>query len=335
MDEMSFSVKVRAEVIDQMEEEMQALMEGEVPEESGPDENGYVTVYTYNDGDEIMSVSDAQIRAVTMVSTAAFKDAKITLTGEQVEGTALVASAAPLAPPEAWFEDPHLTGPTKMRYTEDGRVYGHLAADRTCHIAFNECVAPPRSARDYAFFKTGTLVTAEGTEVAVGVITMDTGHANPRISAAAAMAHYENTGKVVADVTVGHDAYGIWVAGALRPNVTDEQKRALRAASLSGDWRGIQGNRELIGALAVNIPGFPIPEIQGYVSHGEEMSLVASGIVTEPGPTMQIGEVTVEVHPQMVFGEDWNLMADFINGLKAEKYASEAEDIMARMLGKD
>lgn len=333
MDEMSFSVKVRSEVIDQMEEEMQALMEGEVPEESGPDENGYVTVYTYNDGDEMMFVTDAQIRAVTMVSTAAFKDAKVALTGEMVDAP-LVASAAPLAPPAAWFEDPHLTGPTKMRYTAEGRVYGHLAADRTCHIGFlNECIAPPKSEHDYAFFKTGTTLTAEGDEIHTGVITMSTLHANPKLSASAAQAHYENTGLAMADVNVGQDAYGIWIAGALRPKVTEEQKRDLRGATLSGDWRGIQGNRELIGALAVNTGGFPIPETQGYVSHGEEMSLVASGIVTESGPTMTVGDVVVEVHPQMVFGEDWNLMADFINGLKAEKFAAEAKDLLADILG--
>lgn len=340
MDEMSFAIKVRKEVMDKMDEEMQSLLDGEVPDEPPADAEGYVTVYESNDGDEIMAVTDAQVRAVTMVSTAAFKHARIGLTGEPVsvvqEPAAIAASAAPLSPPAAWFEDPHLTGPTKMRYTEDGRVYGHLAAWRSCHIAYvDQCVAPPESLNGYAYFKTGTLLTKEGNEVHVGVVTMDTGHAHPKLSAAAAMAHYENTGKVVADINIGHDQYGIWVAGALRPNVTEVQKRALRAASLSGDWRGIQGNRELIGALAVNTPGYAIPEIQGYAAHGEEMTLVASGIVTETGPTQKVGDVVVEVHPQMVFGEDWDLMADFLNDLRAKKYAAEAKSLLAEILPKE
>jgi hypothetical protein len=34
--------------------------------------------------------------------------------------------------------------------------------------------------------------------------------------------------------------------------------RTVRAASLSGGWRQIDGNLELVAALAVNFPGFPI-----------------------------------------------------------------------------
>jgi hypothetical protein len=330
MDEMSFAIKVRAEVLEAMNEELQALMDGEVPPEPKPDENGYVTVYEQNDGDEIMSVSDAQIRAVTQVSTAAFKDAKVKITGEPYSETeALVASAAPLKPPAAWFEDPNLTGPTKVRYTEDGRIFGHLAAWSSCHIGYDECTAPPMSATDYMYFRTGTLLTKEGTEVPVGVITMGTTHANPRWSAAAAQAHYENTGSVVADINIGHDNYGIWVAGALRPGVTEEQKRALRAAPLSGDWRMLQGTRELIGALAVNTPGFPIPETQGYVANGEPMTLVASGIVTEERDAAP----KIEVHPEVIFGEDWKYIAEFVNAKKKEDLERQTDALLAEIMG--
>ena len=333
MDEMSFSIKVRKEVLDEMDEEMQALLDGEVPPEPAPDENGYVTVYEQKDGDEIFSVSDAQIRAITQVSVAAFKDATVNIVGEPYsdapEEPALVASAAPVEPPAAWFEDPALTGPTKIRVTEDGRIFGHLAAWGTCHIAYEECVAPPMSDNDYMYFRTGTCLTAEGTEVHVGVVTMGTGHADPRLSFASAKAHYENTGLVVADVNIGHDQYGIWVAGALRPNVTDAQKRELRAAALSGDWRPVQGRRELVGALAVNIPGFPIPETRGYVSHGEPVSLVASGIVTEEKDAAP----KLEVHPEVIFGEDWKYIAEFVNMKKKEDLERQAQELLNDILG--
>lgn len=339
MDEMSFAIKVRKEVLDEMDEELQSLLDGEVPEEPEPDANGYVTVYEQADGDEIFSVSDAQIRALTQVSTAAFKDATINITGDAYsdaeETPSLAASAAPLKPPKAWFSNPNLTGLTKVRYTEDGRVFGHLANWGTCHIGFgNECKTAPMSAADYMYFRTGTLITKEGDEIGVGVITMDTTHANDRLTAAGAQTHYENTGCVVADVNVGEDAYGVWVAGALRPGVSDEQKRALRAAPLSGDWRGIQGNLELIGALAVNIPGFPIGETHGFVASGEQVSLVASGVVTETEDTL-VQTLKVEVHPEAIFGDDWKYIAEFVNMKKREAEAAEAEALFATIFGEE
>lgn len=191
---------------------------------------------------------------------------------------ALVASALPIPvdPPADWFAKPHFDGPTALTFTDDGRVYGHIAVFDTCHTGYaQQCVKPPKSATNYAWFNVGALRTADGTEVTVGHITMDTGHAGPRMGAAPAMAHYDHTGTVVADVHAGEDKFGIYVAGALRPGVTPERLRALRSAPMSGDWRatGKGGNLELLAILAVNLPGFPVPR--------EARALVASGAVTE------------------------------------------------------
>lgn len=210
----------------------------------------------------------------------------------------LEAAAAPLAPPRAWFADPKLDGPTPLRVDEHGRVFGHLAAWGVCHIASpageGVCVEAPHSAMGYARFHTGTLQTSDGSVIDVGRLTMGTGHAGPRANGAAAAAHYDHTGMAVADVRAGEDAFGIWVAGALRPEVTPEQIRTLRASPLSGDWRRDEstGSLELRAALAVNVPGFPIPRPAGMVASGALESLVASGVVigdetvdkfTEPG----------------------------------------------------
>jgi 2'-5' RNA ligase len=70
------------------------------------------------------------------------------------------------------------------------------------------------------------------------------------------MDHYADTGRAVADVTIGEDRHGIWVAGKLRPGVSDADVATLRGSALSGDWRPIGGNLELAGILAVNNPGF-------------------------------------------------------------------------------
>src|SRR4029079_16942320 len=81
-------------------------------------------------------------------------------------------------------------------------------------------------------------------------------------------------GMVAADVRVGEDEHGIWVAGALRSHLSDEDVRAFRAALLSGDWRRIAGRLELVAALAVNVPGFPVPRTRSLVASGETETLL-------------------------------------------------------------
>lgn len=272
-----------------------------------PDPEGRVKVAAMSSSDELMVIESARLRAATLVAVPAFATARVYAAGqapstsetserdENVDSEekmarsadadplsrdSLTAAAIPTAPPEAWFKDPQLTGPTALVVEDDGRVYGHIAAWGTCHIGqVGKCVEPPASPSNYAYFRTGALRTAEGTSVAVGHLTMGTGHAGPRDSANAAAEHYDNTGTVFADVAAGEDAYGIWVAGSLRPGITAEQVRVARSAPISGDWRMIRGSLELVGALAVNVPGFPVPRPQGLLASGEVKSLQASGVV--------------------------------------------------------
>lgn len=195
-------------------------------------------------------------------------------------GIALTAGAAvPVLPPAEWFENPQLDGPTPLTVTPEGRVYGTLASWETCHVGFsNECVTPPRSNTDYAYYCNGVVLTEEGIEVRTGRITMGTGHAGLRMKPRVAAAHYDDTGTCVADVTAGEDPHGIWVAGAIRPGTSEEQLRALRASPLSGDWREVNGNLELVAALAVNVPGFPIPRPSTLAASGYR-ALTAAGVV--------------------------------------------------------
>jgi hypothetical protein len=192
-------------------------------------------------------------------------------------GEVLVASAAVFN--HEWFQNPGLTGPTGLTVTEDGRVFGHIALWGTCHTASpqgrNVCTQPPHSNSNYSYFHTGLVSTTAG-EVPVGRITMNTLHAGPRLSSTDTIHHYEHTGSVGAFVVAGEDAYGIWVAGAARP---DADHTSLKAAPISGDWRAIGGNLELVGALSVNVPGFPVPRAQALVASGSVQSLVASGMV--------------------------------------------------------
>ena len=273
--------------------------------EPGPD--GRVKVAAMSSSDELMVIESARLRAATLVAVPAFATARVYAAGQipsasatpergenvdsgaemarsadadSLSRDALTAAAIPTAPPEAWFGDPQLTGPTALVVEDSGRVYGHIAVWGTCHIGqVGKCVEPPASPSNYAYFRTGVLQTAEGTSVAVGHLTMGTGHAGPRDSANAAAEHYDNTGTVFSDVAAGEDSHGIWVAGALRPGITAEQVRVARSAPISGDWRMIRGSLELVGALAVNVPGFPVPRPRGLLASGEVRSLQASGVV--------------------------------------------------------
>lgn len=194
---------------------------------------------------------------------------------------ALVASAAPLTPPAAWFANPELDAPTPLTITEDGRVYGHLATWRTCHTGFGACVKAPKSKTNYAYFHTGEVITEEGASVPVGRITLGGGHADTKLGFRAAMEHYDNAGSCAAIARAGEDKFGIWLAGALTPETDEIKAAALRRHPPSGDWRNVGGSLELIGALAVNTPGFPVP--RAHVASGAPQSLVAAGALSAPG----------------------------------------------------
>jgi len=301
LDSVAFEVRIAGELAEMYEEFFGPVDSEALPEESEEpelekDDEGRIIVARVNPDDEVQVTTSARIRAATLVAIPAFADAKISADMDSLEDpdatsgvgdgeddeSGLTAGAAPQPLPRAeWFADPRLTAPTALTVTEDGQVFGHLALWGTCHIAHSgagECVTPPRSAAGYSYFHTGVVRVQGGAEIPVGHITLDTGHASANASPALALAHYENTGAVVADVCVGEDRHGIWVSGSVR-DLSAEQLRSLRSAPLSGDWRRIGGQLELVAALAVNVPGFPVPRTAGLVASGEMMSLVAAGMV--------------------------------------------------------
>ncbi|UVT31291.1 capsid maturation protease [Microbacterium phage Marcie] len=206
---------------------------------------------------------------------------------------ALVASAAPLfslvasADPidASFFKRRELANPRVGVVVEGDAVYGYIAQWNVCHVGNPEgpgrCTLAPRSASNYGQYRTGTVQTTEG-PMAVGQITMNTGHAGGEMSARTAVSHYDDTGAAVADVVCGEDAFGIWFAGRIRPTVSEDDRFALAASGrLSGDWRTIGGVYELVAALVVNVPGFPIPGVSLAASadYGP-MSIVAAGVIS-------------------------------------------------------
>lgn len=219
----------------------------------------------------------ASLNVPTDLSEDAGQDALPAAIGEPMNAI----PAFPVKPPLDWFSNPNLNGPTPIAVTADGRVMGHLAAWNTCHAGIGDrCVMAPKSAVDYKFFLNGSVLTADGKMVRVGKITMGTGHADLKWGYVPASDHYDNTGTAVAVVASGEDRHGIWVAGSVVPEATETQVQQLRRSPLSGDWRRINGNLELVAALAVNVPGFPIVSM---AASGEIDTLCAAGVLAEDG----------------------------------------------------
>lgn len=210
--------------------------------------------------------------------------------------------SAPISPPIDWFFQPEPDGPQPLRFDTDGRVSGHLAIWGSCHTGFlngalAECVRPPQSKTDYQQFHLGTVLTEEGEEVQVGKLTFDTSHAPIHVGMQAAARHYDHTGSVGAYLRAVDGKHGIWTSGAVRSNVPEEGVRDMRANPPSGDWRAYNGALELVAALSVPVPGFPIVKPQ--------FALAASADGTPEVESLILPAWTVEEDLGMVASVDY------------------------------
>lgn len=259
MDRTQFSVVARD--VDGVEIAPEALATGDVEE-----------------GNPLIRVSSWRIMGATMVSGPAFAEAKIVAADVPVEPVTAALTAAGIVYQANDFADPLLSGPTALTVSEDGRVTGHLCLWDSCHIGYKDsCVTPPRSASDYRYFHQGLVSTDQG-DLPVGKLTLGTGHAGMGDSAAQAASHYDHSGSAVCVVRAGEDEHGVWLSGRVLPGTGDARVDEMRRCGVSGDWRSINGQLELVAALCVNVPGFPIPRTEALAASGQ-LSLVAAGVV--------------------------------------------------------
>jgi hypothetical protein len=275
------------------------------------------SAYFETEDDWYEEILAGRIGMTTMVMFPAFPQACIVPEGQQLpepepygEAPApapvpLIASGVDLAaPPASWFEDPCLSELTHLSVDNDGWVFGHLAGWGIAHRGIQgRSVYAPHSASGYAHFATGTTVCADGTRIATGVLTMGTGHADGRLGLRPAAAHYDDVQYGVADVAVGEDEFGIWLAGAIRGSVSADQLRILRASDVSGDWRPTAAGHELVAALVVNVAGFLVPNslvasaaystvaratFAQFQHAGTEGAILAAGVVRRMDPLEEL-----------------------------------------------
>lgn len=241
------------------------------------------------------TITKAKVMATTIVAIPAFGETRISLNAErEARDRSLVAAAAEnfqeyvKTYDPALFENPRLTRPTVPTMNpETGRIYGHLA--EWGHTIRGGTEPTPRNHNGYLNFHTSQVMLDNGKQLSVGRLTVQGGHAStaPGVTVATARAHYDNVCTAFGLVRVGEDEFGIWFSGVPAPGVDPEIFQMGMTAQLSGDWRDCPGaGLDMIGAHAVNSPGFPIySAVTG--PDGREVALVASlgpSARSAPGP---------------------------------------------------
>lgn len=253
---------------------------------------------------ELVTYKKGRIRASTLVDIPAFSEARLELVDvpdgavpmadvEDIDAQAvgLVAATSVIeitdAPPREWFDEPRdVQMHGALTVTSKGRIYGYVAPAGVRHRSFidREQYVPMGNV-DYSRFMSGETIVADGGRVATGPITMNCGHATTRRSLTAAQAaeHYENSCSIVATARVGENSHGVWIAGALLPDITPATVQRIMACKLSGDWRphlDRPGWREFVAALLVPVPGFPMARRAASVEVADGQ-LVASSVPVE------------------------------------------------------
>lgn len=254
-------------------------------------------------------ITAGRVRAATLVSIPAFQETSRPFEllpvedGQAVAPTdlGLVASMGALVtaelPPVAAFDMPALTGPTPITYDfETGRVFGHIATWRTCHVGYADVcvVAPKDTSGGYRSFNRYPVETADGT-VWTGRLTVGGRHAGLSLAADAAVTEYD-TKAVAAHVRAYEDEFGIVVAGIIEPGLTEGDRAILSRRKVSGDWRETADGLSLVEVLALSPgprahsePGFPV---ETFSRAGRQVALVASlGPDPDRAPVAQVDVV--------------------------------------------
>jgi hypothetical protein len=247
------------------------------------------------------------------------------LDDDSIKAPFSLTACATNRPPAAWFEDPKLTGPTPITITPDGYVYGHIGLHGQKHRGFSGDVYIPRSKSSYREFLLGGTMTAEGNVIPTGKITLGGGHASDSLAARPAAEHYDDVSTTVAVVSAGDDQFGVWVAGALKDGVSDEQIDELLQSPPSGDWRADQlGNLELIGVHSVNVPGFAVYRVNTDAATGRVYSLVASADFAAAKPAYAL-DVQGDLRAQLAAADvPWPTISMTVGGIKFGPYEVSA-----------
>lgn len=270
--------------------EAQPVMEGTDTPVTWSDVEDYYEEHGEEPKMELL-VTQGRVRAATLVSIPAFSETSRPFelvapdpdSDQTTDVLALIASVGTTTLPEvARFTLPELSGPTPITWDfETGRVFGHIATWRTCHVGYEGvCITPPKEDDTYAFFNRHPVETSDGGTVWAGRITVGGRHAGLSLNASATMSAYD-VKTTAAHVRAYADEHGIVVAGVIEPGLTAAEQTVLGRRKVSGDWRETPGGLNLVEVLALSPgprahsePGFPVAET--FSRSGRQVALTAA-----------------------------------------------------------
>jgi hypothetical protein len=198
--------------------------------------------------DEVMVTTDARIRHIALVDTAAFE-----------------AARPVIASPRAAYPAKHFEKWTSRDYVPftveaDGRVWGH-AAGGGCHRGTAGCLTYDSDVDpDMRGFHTGAPITLDnGETLRVGPVTFGGLHADVNMTRAQVRLHHENGSTVVALVRAWDDGRGrLAVAGTLVDGLDTGTVDQMRGCAPSYERWPEGSGLTLVGLHLVPLPAHPV-----------------------------------------------------------------------------
>jgi hypothetical protein len=269
LDEESAEMRVKKETWDEWRAQEEAMLEEEPSPPKEPEVKGdRVVIDRWASDDWLEVLVDARFRGAAIVHTPAFADAAIEV--------AAVAAAISLGTRSAFAnpgfgldgtEDPRLVWQERQRpeetsgwaapitITEDGEIFGHAWRFGQCHGSFHDrCLNPPAEDRTLDRWLVGEAIRGVRTGPLYNGGTHGVDHRG-RVKDHEWLA---KTSQAVADVTAGFDSHGMWIAGRLRPGLSERELAEVKGSGVSVEWHPY-GNRLMVeGCLFVNGPAYNV-----------------------------------------------------------------------------
>ncbi len=164
--------------------------------------------------------------------------------------------------PAAWFREPtieELPPNSGGVHYKDGRVYGWVAQAGVPHEVHGRKVMIDKLGKiDTSYFLRAKFPLDDGSEVAVGTITMNVGHHRDGFECETAACQFDDSRTVAGIVTVGMNRRGMWFSGAAAPWLSDWDLNVFRSLQPSYHMtQGPGGTWQLKAVLSVPVPAHP------------------------------------------------------------------------------
>ncbi|GGZ73260.1 ADP-ribosyltransferase [Streptomyces echinoruber] len=166
--------------------------------------------------------------------------------------------------PAAWFREPteeELPPDSGGVHVVDGRAYGWVAQAGVPHEVHGRKVTIDKLAQrgiDTSYFLRTKLRLDDGSEVAVGPMTMNVGHHRDGFECETSVCQFDDSRTVGAVVTVGINERGMWFSGAAADWLSPWDGLVYRACQPSYHMtQGSDGRWQLKAVLSVPTPGHP------------------------------------------------------------------------------